>query len=134
MATNQTYTISNDVWNVYIEWTITAAGAVVPNSDGSTTTEPEVSVVRSGAGTYVVTMRGNFQRVLSAHATYRDATPRSIVANITAISLGGGTPTASGESTTTFTVVTGNSNAVPAAADQAQGVVGIRAQMVKHKV
>lgn len=134
MATNQQYSISNDVWHIMCEWTITAAGAVVPNADGTTTTEPEISVVRSGAGTYVVTVRGNFQKTIHAMGTYRDATPRSIVANLTAIGLGTGTPTASGDSTTTFTVVTGNSNAVPAAADQAQGVVGLVAKMQKHKI
>lgn len=134
MATNQQYSFSNDVWKVYVEWTITAAGAVVPNSDGSTTTEPEIAVTRTGAGTYRVDIRGNFQKTLHATATYRDATPRSIVANVTAISLGGGTPTASGEAVTTVTVVTGNSNATPAAADQAQGVVGLRIAFQKHKI
>lgn len=134
MATNQQYAITNDAWIIAAEWTITAAGAVVANADGSTTTEPEISVVRASAGTYTVTVRGNFQKTIYAFASYRDATPRSIVANITAIGLGTGTPTASGDSTTTFTVVTGNSNAVPAAADQAQGIVGLRAVMQKHKI
>lgn len=134
MATNQQYALSGDMWKIVAEWTITAAGAVVPNADGTTTTEPEVSVVRSGAGTYVVTVPGNFQKTLLATATYRDATPRSIQATITAIGLGTGTLQAGGGSTTTFTVVTGNSNAVPAAADQAQGIVGLKVFMQKHKI
>lgn len=134
MATNQLYTHSNDTWHIEAEWTITAAGAVVPNTDGSTTTEPEFSVVRSGAGTYVLTVPGNFQKVIHAMGTYRDATPRSIVANHILTGLGTGTAQAGGGSTSTFTVVTGNSNAVPAAADQAQGVVGFKALLQKHKI
>lgn len=134
MATNQQYSLSNDIWHLVAEFTITAAGAVVPNADGSTTTEPLISAVRSGAGTYVLTIPGNFQKTLNAFSSYRDATPRSIVANITAVGLGTGTVTASGEATTTVTVVTGNSNATPAAADQAQGVVGINVKFQKHKM
>lgn len=134
MATSQQYTFSNDVWNIFVEWTITAAGAVVPNADGTTTTEPEISVVRSGAGTYLLTIPGNFQKTIQAYATYRDATPRSIVANVILIGLGTGTAQAGGGTTTNVTVVTGNSNAVPAAADQAQGVVGLRVQFQKHKI
>lgn len=134
MATSQQVTLSSSVWDVIAEWTITAAGAVVPNSDGTTTTEPEISVARTGAGTYVVTIPGNFQRTLHAEATYRDATPRSIVANITAISLGGGAVQAGGGVTSTVTVITGNSNAVPAAADQAQGIVGINIKFQKNKI
>lgn len=134
MATNQQYTLSNDVWHIPVEWTITAAGAVVPNANGTTTTEPEVSVVRSAAGTYVVTIRGNFQRAIYAKGTFRNSAASSVQAMVTAIGLGTGTPTASGESTTTVTVITGNSNAVPAAADQAAGIVGVDLKFQKHKV
>lgn len=134
MASNQQYSLQNDVWHIMAEFTITAAGAIVPNADGSTTTDPLITAVRSGAGTYVLTMVGNFQKTLHAMATYRDATPRSIVANVTAVGLGTGTPSATGESTTTVTIVTGNSNAVPAAADQAQGIVGLNAKLQKHKL
>lgn len=134
MATNQQYSLSNDVWRVDVEWTITAAGAVVPNADGTTTTEPEVSVARTGAGTYLLTIPGNFQKVINAIGTYRDATPRTIVANVILVGLGTGTAQAGGGVTTNVTVVTGNSNAVPAAADQAQGVVGLRAKFQKHKI
>lgn len=134
MATNQQYSESSDIWHIPVEFTITAAGAIVPNSDGTTTTEPLISAARTGAGTYVVTIPGNFQKTLEAQASYRDATPRSIVANITAIGLGTGAVTASGAATTIVTVVTGNSNAVPAAADQAQGVVGIKVYFQKHKI
>lgn len=132
--TNQSYFKTSDTWHIECEWTITAAGAVVPNADGTTTTEQEISVVRSGAGTYVLTVPGNFQKTIEAVATYRDATPRSIVANLTVIGLGTGTPQAGGGVTTNFTIVTGNSNAVPAAADQAQGIVGLKALMQKHKI
>lgn len=134
MATSQTYTFTNDVWNVFVEWTITAAGAVVANADGTTTTEPEISVARTGAGTYLLTIPGNFQKVVNMVATYRDATPRSIQATVILVGLGTGTAQAGGGVTTNVTVVTGNSNAVPAAADQAQGVVGLRAQFQKHKI
>lgn len=132
--TNQLYTMTSDSWRVDVEWTITAAGAVVPNTDGTTTTEPLVSVARTGAGTYLLTIPGNFQKTVHALGTYRDATPRSIVANVTLIGLGTGTAQAGGGSTTNVTVVTGNSNAVPAAADQAQGVVGAKLVFQKHKI
>jgi hypothetical protein len=117
-----------------VEWTITAAGAVVPNADGSTTTEPEISVARSGAGTYLLTIPSNFQKALNLMATYRAAAPSSIVANVTTVGLGTGVPQAGGGATTNVTVVTGNSNAVPAAADQAAGIVGFRGQFVRHKI
>lgn len=134
MATNQTFTLSNDVWDIPFEFTITAAGAIVPNADGTTTTEPEIGVVRSGAGTYVATIRGNFFKVLFRRAEYFAAAASSVQAQITAVGLGTGTPTASGESTTTVTVITGNSNAVPAAADQATGTVGVQVKFQKHKI
>lgn len=134
MATNQQYTLSNDVWDVPFEFTITAAGAIVPNADGSTTTEPEISCVRSTTGTYVATIRGNFQKVLFRKAEYFLATASSVQTQITAVGLGTGTPTASGESTTTVTIITGNSNAVPAAADQATGTIGVHVKFQKHKI
>jgi hypothetical protein len=130
---NQQYSLSNDRWQLEVEWTLTAAGAIVPNADGSTTTEPLVSVVRSVAGTYVVTIPGSFQKTLHAEGTFRTSGATSVQAQVTAISLGGGTPTPGGESTTTVTVITGNSNAVPAAADQASGTVGLKAVFQKHK-
>jgi len=132
--TNQSYFKTSDTWHVECEFTITAAGAIVANADGTTTTEPECAAVRTGAGTYTVTFPGNFQKTIEAIASYRDATPRSIVANITAIGLGTGAPTASGGTTTVVTIVTGNSNAVPAAADQAQGIVGMKCLFQKHKI
>jgi hypothetical protein len=134
MATNQQYTISNDLWHIPFSFTVTTAGAIVPNADGSTTTEPEISVVRSGAGTYVATIRGNFQKVLFSRASYFLASASSVQTQVTAIGLGTGTATASGEATTTVTVITGNSNAVPAAADQAAGTIGVFLVLQKHKV
>jgi hypothetical protein len=136
VATNQHYTLSNDVWFISGEFTLTAAGAVVPNSDGTTTTDPLITAARIGAGTYLVTIPGNFQRTLFASAEMRPSggSPTSQVAEITAISLGGGAVTASGESTTTVTLVTGNSNATPAAADQANGIVGFDLRFQKHKI
>jgi len=134
MATNQQYSESSDLWHLHCEWNITAAGAIVPDASGNTTSEPLFVAVRTGAGTYSLTVPGNFQKTMSAMGTYRDATPRSIVTNITAIGLGTGAPTASGGTTTVLTVVTGNTNATPAAADQAQGFVGVRVTFQKHKI
>lgn len=136
MATNQVYTLANDVWFIAAEFTLTAAGAVVANSDGTTTTDPLISVVKAGTGTYTITIPGNFQKVLFASAEMRPSggSPTSQVAEITAIGLGTGTPTASGESTTTVTITTGNSNATPAAADQANGIVGFDLRFLKHKI
>jgi hypothetical protein len=132
--TNQSYDSTPACWRFNVEWTITAAGAVVPNADGTTTTDPQVGVARTGAGTYLVTFPGNFQKVAGMQPTYRDATARSIVVNVTAVGLGTGTPMATGESTTTVTVVTGNTNAAPTAADQAQGIIGLRVAFQKNKV
>lgn len=134
MATNQLYSESGDTWHIECEFTITAAGAIVPDASNNTTTEPLFVAARTGAGTYTVTVPGNFQKTLHCTATYRDATPRSIVANVIAVGLGTGAVTASGSVTTVFTIATGNSNATPAAADQAQGVVGLKALMQKHKI
>jgi hypothetical protein len=53
VATNQLYSLGNDIWFVFGEFTLTAAGAVVPNADGTTTTDPLISVARTGAGTYL---------------------------------------------------------------------------------
>lgn len=134
MATNQQYTLSNDVWHVFCEWTVTAAGAVVPNADGTTTTEPEISVARTGTGTYVVTIPGNFQKTIHALPSYRNATPASSVANITAIGLGTGALQAGGGVQSTVTVVTGASNATPAAADLTSGQIGVNVKFQKHKI
>jgi len=132
--TNQSYDSTPACWRFNVEWTITAAGAVVPNADGTTTTDPQVSVVRASAGTYTLTFPGNFQKVAGMQPTYRDATPRSIQATVIAVGLGTGTPMATGETTTTVTFVTGNTNASPAAADQAQGICGLRVAFQKNKV
>lgn len=135
MATNQQFSDTSDLWHYFIEWTITAAGAVVPNADGSTTNEPLISVARTGAGTYLVTIPGNFQKCMNPLATYRTGgAPATSVANVSLVGLGTGTPTASGGSTTNVTVVTGVSNAVPAAADLATGFVGLRVEFQKHKI
>lgn len=134
MATSQQYYLQNDSWEIMFEFTITAAGAIVPNSDGTTTTDPLISVVRSGAGTYVATIPGNFQAVLERQCQYNLSAATSVQVQITAIGLGTGTPTASGESTTTVTMITGNSNAVPAAADQAAGTISCKVSFRKHKI
>jgi hypothetical protein len=116
--TSRGFDASLNQWSYKVEWTITAAGAIVPNGDGTTTTDPEVSVVRASAGTYTVTFPGKFTKVLDLRASYRAAAGSSIIAQVTGSAFG---PPA------TVTVITGNSNAVPAAADQAAGVVGLRA-------
>lgn len=133
-GSNQQYSLQNDVWHIMCEFTITAAGAIVPNSDGTTSTDPLISAVRTGVGTYLLTMPGNFQKVLARRVLFNAAAASSQQAQITAIGLGTGTPTAGGESTTTVTVITGNSNAVPAAADQASGVVSVFLSLQKHKL
>lgn len=122
------YSHTPDTWHIDVEWTITTAGAIVPNSDGTTCTEPTFTVARTAAGTYLLTIPGNYTRVIGAHATYRNpAGPTSVQAFVGAVGLGTGVATAGGGATTTFVITTGNSNAVPAAADQTTGVVGFSA-------
>jgi hypothetical protein len=121
-------------WVYELEWTITTAGAVVPNADGTTTTDPEVNVTRTGVGTYRVDIRGNFFKVLQAQANYRHSAASSVQAQVTAIGLGSGTPLATGEAVTTVTVITGASNAVPAAADQAVGIINLQVIFIKNKI
>lgn len=121
-------------WVAECEVTITAAGAVVPDANGNTTTDPSIVCTRTGAGTYRFDIPGNFQKVVRRDITFNSAAASSIQAQITAISLGGGTPTASGDSVTTVTAITGNSNAVPAAADQAAGVIAIKICFQKNKI
>lgn len=117
------------------EFTIGAAGAVVANADGSTSTDPEVRVIRTGAGTYRADIIGNFQRVIRRQANYNPVgAGSSVQAQITAVGLGTGTPTATGEAVTVVTIVTGNSNATPAAADQTTGSVSVFISFQKHKI
>lgn len=134
MATNQYYTIEPDIWWVGGEVTIGAAGAITPDANGFTCTSPLCTAVRASAGTYTITIPGNFFKVIVAEPTLRAAAASSVITEITGISLGGGTPTAGGESTTTITIITGNSNAVPAAADQSNIVIGFDVKFQKHKV
>ena len=124
---------SYDKWVYECEWTITTAGAVVPDADGNTTTDPEIAVTRTGAGTYRVDIRGNFFKTIAARPHFRHSAASSVQAQVTGVSLGGGTPTAAQDQVTTVTVITGNTNAVPAAADQAAGVVGLYISFQKSK-
>lgn len=134
MATNQSYSLSSDVWNIMAELTITAAGAIVPDANGNTTSEPQITAVRSAAGTYVFTIPGNFQKVMCMEPIYRAAAASSVIAEITGVGLGTGAVTAGGESTTTVTVVTCTSNASATPADQATGIVGFDGKFQKHKI
>jgi hypothetical protein len=134
MANKVEIVLGDGLWVVPFEFTITTAGAVVANSDGTTTTNPYVSVVRASAGTYTATIVGNFQKVVSRFVQFVAAAASSVQAQITAIGLGTGTATATGEATTTATIITGNSNAVPAAADQAAGTIACRLVFQKNKI
>lgn len=134
MGTPVAITNLGGTWIYEFEFTITAAGAIVPNTDGSTTTDPEIAATRTAAGTYRIDIRGNFQKVISRQVQFVAAAASSQQAQITAVSLGGGTPTATGESVTTVTIITGNSNAVPAAADQAAGTIAVFITFQKNKV
>lgn len=134
MPTNQSVFFAFDEWLVDLEYTITAAGAIVPNADGSTTTIPGINATRTGAGTYRIDIPGNFSKVLNRHTQFHAAAASSQQSQITAIGLGTGTPGPTGEAVTTVTVITGNSNAVPAAADQASGTIGVQVKFQKHKM
>lgn len=134
MATNQSYSLSSDVWNIMAELVLGAAGAIVPDANGNTTSEPQITAAKTGNGTYVFTIPGNFQKVLCVEPIYRAAAASSVIAEITAVGLGTGAVSAGGEASTTVTVITGNSNAVPGAADQATGIVGFDAKFQKHKI
>lgn len=135
MATNQQYTLSNDIWHVFCEWNLTAAGAVVPNADGTTTSEPEISVVRSTTGTYVATIPGNFQKVVKGDAYYRTAGGTTGVACLGVIGLGTGVAQAGGGATTTVLVTTAANNAAAATpADLGSGTVGFNVKFQKHKI
>lgn len=119
----------HNTYNKYVfefEFNVGAAGAVVANSDGSTSTDPEVSVVRTAAGTYRVTIPNGYAKVIRRSAEYVPAgAGSSAQAQITAVGLGAGTPTASGTATSTVTVVTAVSGAAPAAADLTSGSVSV---------
>lgn len=121
-------------WLYEFEFTVTTAGAIVPDADGFTTTDPQVSVVRASAGTYTATIPGNFQKVVSRRAEFVAAAASAIQAQITAVGLGTGTAQAGGGTTSTLTIITGNSNAVPAAADQAAGTVSVSVAFQKNKI
>lgn len=125
------------------EFTITTSGAVVANADTSTTTDPEVACTRTGTGTYRIDIRGNFKRSQKLMAVLRGAGTESSKAEVTAVSLGGGTVTAFGEAVTTVTIKTltptvdssGASATAPvvyAAADLGTGVVAFSLVFVKQ--
>lgn len=135
MPTNTEVQNLGGKWIVEGEFVVANGGAVTANSDGSTTTDPAVTCTKTGTGTYRLDIVGNFYKVVSRDVRWHGAAASSQQAQITAISLGGGTATATGESVTTVTIITGNSNAVPAAADQATGGrVSFRIAFQKNKL
>lgn len=134
MASNQEVQYLEGKWIVEGEFTITTAGAIVPNADLSTTTDPRITATLTGTGTYRLDIPGNFYKTVCRDVRYHGSAASSVQAQITAIGLGTGTvQAATGEATTTVTIITGNSNAVPAAANQASGTISFRLAFLKNK-
>lgn len=121
-------------WTYEFEFTLTAGGAIVANADGSTTTDPLVTATKTGTGTYRIDITGNFFKVIKKDCSMHASAAGSQQAQITAVGLGTGTAGPTGEAVTTLTIITGNSNAVPAAADQASGTVSARVTFQKNKL
>lgn len=121
-------------WTYDFEFEITTSGAIVANSDGTTTTDPDVSVVYAGSGVYTVTIVGNFYKVLSRLCQYWNATPADQWAQITAVGLGTGTATATGEATTTLTIKTLDDTATPSAQEQSSGTIAVHIAFQKNKI
>jgi hypothetical protein len=130
-------------WIYEGSFTVTTSGAIVPDADSFTTTDPEIVCTRTGTGTYRLDIRGNFKKVIAKAANLNGAGTESSKAEITAVSLGGGTATAFGEAVTTVTIKTLTPTAdasaasatapiVFAAADLATGTVSFRISFQKQ--
>ena len=121
-------------WIYEFEFTVTTSGAIVPDADGFTSTDPAVTVSRTGTGTYKINIPGNFQKTVYRSAKLLEATPTAATADFTAVSLGGGTADATGGATTDVTLKTMDDNATPAAADLSAGTIACRIVFQKNDI